>query len=737
MLKRSSTYLALILLLFLSAMDQPRADAVPWRDMQAGGYSGNTYNAPSGLNSGPDIIAGDMTGLNVYGTSGTLHGLAIGLTSCNHGDQFVEFFSIPNTNHPVIASNLYRMSGGPENTDRFEQIGQSWVKHTFGAFQGNDCNFGCQPGGDVTHLGAGCSDIYLASQGANQSLLGSRAWVNPFTGVFPSTSRNHTGHTHTAESHMLVVENADLDPALNQGASYYAELVYVTPDEHEWCQAHPGECNMYNNVSYRRYSISGLPTYIFTPVDPTVRESPAISAWAGATINPIEPDPGSDGRAYLAFKVTEPVVGVWHYEYAIYNQNLDRGIQSFSISSVCKPTATNLGFHAPQNPPGFPNDGTQGDAGFSNAPWIADQTDDSIRWSTESFPQNQNANAIRWGTLYNFWFDSDQPPVATHAAIEFFKTGGIGVVATVGPCPAGPTPTPGPTLTPTVSPSPTATPTPTPTATVSPTATPTPTPVAQTLNLSTRMLVQPGDGAAIGGIIISGTAPKQVVLRAVGPSLSSSGIPSPLVDPVLELHGPPGFTTIVCDDGPCNPEPPSPITPPPGSDLEPTLTVTLDPGSYTAVVRGNGNPTGIALIEIYDVAQSVDSMLANLSTRAFVGTGDDIVIAGFILGNGTGEDKIVLRGLGPSLASLGVPGVLADPSLQLRDSNGALSAVNDNWQDDPAQAAELMALGLALPDNRESGIVANLPPGAYTGLLAGSSNGTGVGLVEVYSVGSP
>src|SRR5438876_4640706 len=148
---------------------------------------------------GPDIIVGDLSAMvQADPSSGGQVGLGIGTTSCNNGDQPVHFFAIPNTDHSVICENLYRMSGGPNNNDRLEQIGQSWVKHTFGADQDDDCNFGCIPWPDATQLGVGCSDPYTAPENAWYNLLGGRAWVNPFTGAFPSNARNHTGHTHTA-----------------------------------------------------------------------------------------------------------------------------------------------------------------------------------------------------------------------------------------------------------------------------------------------------------------------------------------------------------------------------------------------------------------------------------------------------------------------------------------------------------------------------------------------------------
>jgi broad specificity polyphosphatase/5'/3'-nucleotidase SurE len=143
------------------------------------------------------------------------------------------------------------------------------------------------------------------------------------------------------------------------------------------------------------------------------------------------------------------------------------------------------------------------------------------------------------------------------------------------------------------------------------------------------------------------------------------------------------------------------------------------------------------LVEVYDLSQTVPAKLANISTRAFVGTDSDIVIAGFILGGNSGNDRIIVRGMGPSLVGLGVPNALADPKLELREPNGTLVRSNNNWQDDPAQAALLNAANLAPTHILESGIAETLPPGQYTALLSGVNNGTGVGLVEVYDLGAP
>jgi len=398
----------------------------------------------NGTVPGPDVIVGDLNGLAQFdGSSGTQVGLAVGTDSCNAGTVDLDWFALPGSaNHPVIPQNLYRMSGGATNDERFEQIGESNVKHAFTALTENICGFGCNGVGS-THLGSGCSDPYVASLNSGQSnhSLGSRAWINPFTGVFPTSPspNTHTGHTHTGPAHRILVEISDLNTTLNPGATYYAEAQYITPHEYVWCQAHAGQCNMYNNVSYRRYNVTGtaspfsFPTGGFT----TQRMKPAINAWTGATINQIEPAPGTDGIGAVVYKVTNPSAGVWHYEYAVYNQNMDRAIQSFSVPLGAGITVSNIGFHAPPQQPGWANDGTVGSTGYSSTPWTQTQAADSMTWNSETFAQNQNANAIRWGTMYNFRFDSNRPPQTTNATVGFYKTGAPITVQIQGPTPDG------------------------------------------------------------------------------------------------------------------------------------------------------------------------------------------------------------------------------------------------------------------------------------------------------------
>jgi hypothetical protein len=254
------------------------------------------------------------------------------------------------------------------------------------------------------------------------------------------------------------------------------------------------------------------------------------------------------------------------------------------------------------------------------------------------------------------------------------------------------------------------------------------------------MRVQTGDNVGIGGFILTGTGPKHLLLRAIGPSLTALGVPDALADPVLELHGPSPFVTITNDNWKDDPAQQALIVAsgiPPTNDFESAIDATLVSGNYTAIIKGKNNTLGVGLIEVYDLSQAAPAKLGNIITRAFVSTGANVVIGGFLLGGGSGNDRVAVRGIGPSLTAQGVPNALADPVLELRDGNGALLVSNNDWQDNPVQASELLAAGLAPTNPLEAGIATTLPPGPYTALLAGLNNGIGVGLVEVYDRGGP
>jgi uncharacterized repeat protein (TIGR01451 family) len=290
---------------------------------------------------------------------------------------------------------------------------------------------------------------------------------------------------------------------------------------------------------------------------------------------------------------------------------------------------------------------------------------------------------------------------------------------------------------------PAATSTPTPTATSSPTPsltpTVTPTPPSQLLNLSTRKQVGAGDNVLIGGFIVVGTEDKKVLLRGLGPSLPVAGA---LGDPTLELHT--SDTTLVAfNDNWHDAANASEIAAvlPPSNDLESAILTSLGakPASqggagYTGLLAGKGGTTGIGLLEIYDLNTAANSKLANISTRGFVGVGDDLLIGGFIPGpSGRMPLKILVRALGPSLTAQGVAGALQDPVLELHDANGTL-VVNDNWQD-ASNASEIQAT-LPPPDARESAIIITLAPSnaGYTAVVRGANSSTGVALVEIYAL---
>ena len=263
---------------------------------------------------------------------------------------------------------------------------------------------------------------------------------------------------------------------------------------------------------------------------------------------------------------------------------------------------------------------------------------------------------------------------------------------------------------------------------------------ARQLNISTRLRVLTDDNALIGGFIITGADPKKVMIRGIGPSLTAFGVPGALQNPILELHDNTGATIAVNDNWQeaTNASEIGSSGLAPGNIFESAILQTLVPGTYTVVVRGVGNTIGVGLVEAYDLAQTSPTKLANISTRGFVDTNDNVMIGGFIIGaglgnNGTGSEKVVVRAIGPSLTAFGVPNALPDPSLELHDGNGAIIAVNDNWKDGD-QAAAIQASGLAPSSDFESAILRVLPTGSYTAVVRGNGNGVGVGLVEAYNL---
>jgi hypothetical protein len=268
---------------------------------------------------------------------------------------------------------------------------------------------------------------------------------------------------------------------------------------------------------------------------------------------------------------------------------------------------------------------------------------------------------------------------------------------------------------------------------------------SQPLNISTRMEVLTKDNVLIAGFIITGepNTSKKVMIRGLGLSLAKANVPNPLADPLLELHGPEGFATIVNDDwqqASNTSEIPTGFEP---TDSHESLIVAVLPigakgfSNYTAIVRGANGETGIGLVEAYDLDHAT-GQFANISTRGFIDKGDNVMIGGFILGASDAGSKVLIRGIGPSLTDQGVTGVLADPTLEIHDKDGNKIRSNDNWKIDDAtggsQEAAITATTVPPPNDLESAIVDTFAPGLYTAIVAGKDQGTGVGLVEVYNL---
>jgi hypothetical protein len=254
-----------------------------------------------------------------------------------------------------------------------------------------------------------------------------------------------------------------------------------------------------------------------------------------------------------------------------------------------------------------------------------------------------------------------------------------------------------------------------------------PAPAHSLLNVSTRLQAKTGDNVLIGGFIITGHEPKKVLARAIGTSLP---LPGKLNDPALELHDVTG--ALVAENDNWNSRRADVVASgaPPNDEHESAIVSALQPGSYTAVLRGVGNTTGVALAELYDL-EPENSRIANISTRGMVEAGDNVMIGGFILG-GDQTTSVVVRAIGPSLANFGIGGALSDPMLEVHDGNGALLAQDDDWR--MYQEQQLIQIGLAPTDDRESAMLLVLQPGAYTAIVRGKNDGVGVGLVEIYNL---
>ena len=352
----------------------------------------------------PDVIVGNITGRVRHGSIGGITAFSVGTTSCNVGDCWLKWIA-STPEHPVIGQNMYRLKSG-----RFEQIGQSWLKHGYTALQQTYCSTGCLPSGTGARLGVLCSDPYSATLNGTQTRLGPKFEVDAYAGEFPfpPTDGDETGD---AIYKRLQVHDVDLNPALNAGATYFVEAQYVTNDD-----AKAG--NGANNVSYRPITISGTATFDITLVGSTVQGQPAIEAWraADAAVTLTLAQVPGEGRYRVGSRATDLGNGQWHYEYAVHNLDSHQSASSFSVPLPPGATLTNIGFHDVDYHSGEPYSGTDWNATIGGNP-------PTVAWSTSPYFLNPNANALRWGTLYNFRFDADVAPATTSVTIGLFRPG--------------------------------------------------------------------------------------------------------------------------------------------------------------------------------------------------------------------------------------------------------------------------------------------------------------------------
>jgi hypothetical protein len=373
---------------------------------------------PVGTCNGADVIVGDLNGIANYNAVGTTEAFSLGTTSCNIGNIWLNWFDSTNQ-HPVIGGSMYKLrmpsAGGASS---YEQVGQSWLKHGFFALSEGLCCQGCQAT-NGQHLGVHCSDPYTAARNGTQGPLGPKWQVNAATGVFTYPPANPSFSGSVARR--LQVAIADLEVS-SANVRYFGASHYVTNDD-----ASAG--NKYNNQSYRAVNISGSGSAWNGALSgATQRAQQGIRAWGDTVPGVVESDifVVNDGLIIVAAQATDLGNGQWHYEYAIQNMNSDRSVQAFTIPVPAGVTITNIGFH---DVPYHSGDGP-GNANFSGTDWTpsmvnGSESAGSMSWATQTFAENASANALRWGTLYNFRFDANSGPVegGAEATLTLFKPG--------------------------------------------------------------------------------------------------------------------------------------------------------------------------------------------------------------------------------------------------------------------------------------------------------------------------
>ncbi|MGE3163876.1 MAG: immunoglobulin domain-containing protein [Planctomycetota bacterium] len=349
-----------------------------------------------GFAQGPDVIVGELYETSSYGAIGTTRAYSVGTISCNIGTSTLQWIAGTNQ-HPVITQNLFRLAN-----NRFEQLGQGWIKHAFTALQGSVCT-PCTPHPNGTALGVGCSDPYSSGLNGSQSGLGPKSDINAATGLFtyPYTGQGLTGNTLFKR---IQAEESDLSVP---GALYFVTSHYMTSDE-------PPVGTHLNNESYRRVTLSG--SFTMSVADTTQRQKYAVQAWVDQdpSVTMTFVDVPGDGRFIVCAKAV-PDGANWRYEYAIENYNSDRSASSFAVPIPSGSAVTAIGFHDVDY---------HSNEIYANTDWSSASTATQVSWqSPQTFAQNPNTNALRWDTVYSFWFTSDQPPTSGNATLGLFKPG--------------------------------------------------------------------------------------------------------------------------------------------------------------------------------------------------------------------------------------------------------------------------------------------------------------------------
>ncbi|MCY3000543.1 MAG: hypothetical protein NTV21_01860 [Planctomycetota bacterium] len=380
-------------------------------------------NAPvsSAAVIGPDVIVSTIgSSFGEYGAVGNIGAYAVTTVSCNVGDQeaiWIDAGVQPNR-HPVIGTQLYRLKT-VNGATRFEQVGMSWLKHGFCAADAPNCtnlnpngisNPAYAPNGSCDWLGLFATDTYGDGLNASQPGCGPRSEIQPWTGVYPFPYQL-AGDSSTSIGKRMQVDKNDLDPALNAGATYWGEVVYICTDE--------PAANRYNNYTVRSTTVGAFAggQYNLSFGGSTIPMKSALEQWAtvdpGVTVRFV--DVPGDGRLYLGSKVTNIGGGQYHYEYALFNMNSDRSAQGFSVPLQAGTVVSNIGFKDINYHSGEPYSGTDWTSSFNPG--------SDVSWSTQTYAQNVNANALRWSTTYNYRFDSISAPQQGAITITLFKPG--------------------------------------------------------------------------------------------------------------------------------------------------------------------------------------------------------------------------------------------------------------------------------------------------------------------------